>query len=240
MQGQIEEAVNQLVFDHTDAEQEAERVPLEITIIPWPTTDRQPASEFTTPYFFTMAFPCLFPTGDGDYSVNRPRTCSSLQEWAEHLLCYKDGRYAKHNVWKFVVHNMIMCKRALEQSRYFVDGLGLGEPHITVADLQERFARGDTSIPNKLLCFGATLRGTSQYWTQRRRELRALIDFMVNEKLGLPTFYMTGSCAEFYFPPLRRLLEKCILETTGEIVNLEDSNARFTAVQENTRCSFIF
>ena len=46
---------------------------------------------------------------------------------------------------------------------------------------------------------------------------------------------MTGSCAEFYFPPLRRLLEQYILQTTGEEVNLaEDSNARFKAVQENT------
>ena len=58
---------------------------------------------------------------------------------------------------------------------------------------------------------------------------------MVNEKRGLPSFFMTGSCAEFYFPPLRRLLEQYILQTTGEEVNLaEDSNARFKAVQENT------
>ena len=58
---------------------------------------------------------------------------------------------------------------------------------------------------------------------------------MVNEKRGLPSFFMTGSCAEFYFPPLRRLLEQYILQTTGEEVNLaEDNNARFKAVQENT------
>ncbi|EDO35599.1 predicted protein, partial [Nematostella vectensis] len=83
-------------------------------------------------------------------------------------------------VWKFVVHNMIMRKRALGQSRYYVDHQ-LGDPHMTVADLQER------------------------------------------------------SCAEFYWPPLRRLIEQYILETTGETVNLlEDSNARFMAVQENT------
>ena len=86
-----------------------------------------------------------------------------------------------------------------------------------------------------LLYFGANLRGTAQYWHQRRRELRALVEFMVNEKRGLPSFFMTGSCAEFYFPPLRRLLEEYILQTKGEEVNLaEDSNARFKAVQENT------
>ena len=126
-----------------------------------------------------------------------------------------------------------MRKRALEQSRFFVDQQ-LGDPHITVADLQERLARGDT-FTDKLLYFGANLRGTAQYWQQRRRELRALVEFMVNEKRGLPSFFMTGSCAEFYFPPLRRLLEEYILQTKGEDVNLaEDSNARFKAVQENT------
>ena len=106
--------------------------------------------------------------------------------------------------------------------------------HTTVADLQERLARGDT-FTDKLLYFGANLRGTAQYWHQRRRELRALVEFMVNEKHGLPSFFMTRSCAEFYFPPLRRLQEEYILQTKGEEVNLaEDSNARFKAVQENT------
>ena len=44
---------------------------------------------------------------------------------------------------------MIMRKRALEQSRFFVDQQ-LGDPQITVADLQERLARGDT-FTDKLL-----------------------------------------------------------------------------------------
>jgi len=143
-------------------------------VIPWPSTDTTPASEFTTPYFFTMAFPCLFPYGKGDFHINRPMTCPTLHDWAEHLLWYKDGRFARHKVWKFVVHNMIMRKHALEQSRYFVDQQ-LGDPQLTVADLQERLARGDTSFSNKLLYFGANLRGTAQYWHQRRRELPALV-----------------------------------------------------------------
>ena len=124
-----------------------------------------------------------------------------------------------------------MRKRALEQSRYFVDQQ-LGDPQLRVADLQERPARGDTSFTNKLLYIGANLRGTAQYWHQRRGELRALVELMVNETKRLPSFFMTGSCAEFHFPPLRRLLEQYILQTTGKEVNhAEDSNARYKAVQ---------
>ena len=54
---------------------------------------------------------------------------------------------------------MIMRKGALEQSRYFVHQQ-LGDPQLTVADLQEELARGDTSFTNKLLYFGANLHRT--------------------------------------------------------------------------------
>ncbi|XP_068686694.1 uncharacterized protein, partial [Montipora foliosa] len=234
VQAEVEAALNQVVSEPREVETDQAQQGAEQPVIPWPTTDTSPASEFTTPYFFTMVFPCLFPYGKGDYHINRPISCRALHEWAEHLLWYQDGRFARHKVWKFVVHNMILRKRTLEQSRYFVDQQ-LGDPHITVADLQERLARGDTSFTNKLLYFGANLRGTAQYWHQRRRELRAFVEFRVNEKHGLPSFFMTGSCAEFYFPPLKRLLEEYILQSTGEEVNLaENSNARFKAIQENT------
>ncbi|XP_068719655.1 uncharacterized protein, partial [Montipora capricornis] len=172
-----------------------------------------------------MVFPCLFPYGKGDYHINRPISCPALHEWAEHLLWYQDGRFAWHKVWKFIVHNMILRKRALEQSRYFVDQQ-LGDQHITVADLQERLARGDTSFTNKLLYFGANLHGTAQYWHQRRRELRAFVEFMVNEKHGLASFFMTGSCAEFYVPPLKRLFGRAVFGVSDYWYRYEFAKSR--------------
>ena len=79
--------------------------------IPWPSRGGVPVSEFTTRNFFTLAFPCLFPTGMGDFYLNRQRTCTSMADWADHLLWYYDGRFAKHPYFKFIVHNMIMRKR---------------------------------------------------------------------------------------------------------------------------------
>jgi hypothetical protein len=40
---------------------------------------------------------------------------------------------------------------------------------------------GDNSIAKKGLYFGASLRGTTQYWSQRGKELRALIQYQINE-----------------------------------------------------------
>ena len=136
VQAEVEAALNQVVSEPREVETDQAQQGAERPVIPWPTSDTTPASDFTTPYFFTMVFPCLFPYGKGDYHINRPISCPALHEWAEHLLWYQDGRFAQHKVWKFVVHNMILRKRTLEQSRYFVDQ-HLGDPHITVADLQE-------------------------------------------------------------------------------------------------------
>ena len=201
--------------------------------IPWPTRGNIPLSEFTTRSFFTLAFPSLFPFGSGDFHVNRARTCSSLSDWGSHLLWYKDGRFARHKYFKFILHNMIMRKRVLEQSTFIVQQK-LGDPHLTVSELKEKLKEGDKSISEKILYFSANLRGTSQYWSQRSKELRALIQYKINEGHGLPSMFSTGSCAEFYFKPLKRLLGLYIKETTDENVNLEDNNNMFTAVQENT------
>lgn len=41
-----------------------------------------------------------------------------MGDWAEDLLWYTDGRFAKHPYFKFVLHNMIMRKK--EHSSFIV------------------------------------------------------------------------------------------------------------------------
>ena len=201
--------------------------------IPWPTRGNAPLSEFTTHHFFTLAFPTLFPFGSGDFFVNRPRSISSLADWADHLLWYEDGRFAHHSYFKFVVHNMIMRRRALENSSYIVQQQ-LGEQHFTISDLKEKIQTGDNSIGKKILYFGANLRGTSQYWAQRGKELRSLIQYQINEGKGLPAFFTTGSCAEYHFKPLSRLLQMYVKETSGSDIDLSDRTKLFETLQQNT------
>lgn len=78
------------------------------------------------------------------------------------------------------------------------------------------------------------MRGTTQYWGQRAKELRSLVQFKINEGKGLPSFFTTGSCAEFHFKPLKRLLSMYISQTTGSSVDLNDKNILFKTLQENT------
>ena len=226
---QIEDLVHDIVENPGEVTQDKRGT----VIIPWPTQGNDPISEFTTKYFFTLAFPCLFPFASGDFHMNRPQTCESLPKWADHLLWYKDGRFAHHAYFKFIVHNMIVRKRALQNSSFILQQQ-LGDGHVTVEDLKEKLIAGDTSYLKKILYFGASLRGTSQYWNQRSKELRALIQYKIYEGSGLPSFFTTGSCAEFHFKPLRRLLALYHHQCTGEVLDLNDRTALFKCLQANT------
>ncbi|WAR05710.1 LOW QUALITY PROTEIN: hypothetical protein MAR_021079 [Mya arenaria] len=74
--------------------------------------------------------------------MNRPRSCTSIGELAEHLLWYSDGRFSKHKYFKFIVHNMI-----------------LREPLITISEQKEKIKNGDYSICKKIIYSSDTLRG---------------------------------------------------------------------------------
>ncbi|KAK3093512.1 hypothetical protein FSP39_016633 [Pinctada imbricata] len=202
-----------------------------VPILPWPTRGMVPISEYTTKHFFTLAFPSLFPHGTGDFYMNRQRSCLSMSDWADHLIWYKDGRFASHQYFKFVIHNMIMRKKASETSNY-VYNQQLGEGHLTIEDLKQQLQNGDTSTGKKILYFGASIRGTNQYWAQRGKELRSLIQYKIHEGEGLPSFFTTGSCAEFYFKPLKRLLNMYIEKATGTSIDLSDKNTLFQVLQK--------
>ena len=88
VQAQVEADINEVVSEPSEVEAEGAIRDVQRPVIPWPTTDTRPVSEFTLPYFFTMAFPCLFPYGKGDFHINRPVTCPSLHDWAEYLPWY--------------------------------------------------------------------------------------------------------------------------------------------------------
>ena len=227
---QVENIVHEVVGDHHE---EVTMNTRKTISIPWPSRDNIPISEFTTRHFFTMAFPALFPYGTGDFHINRPRTCESLADWADHLMWFEDGRFANHQYFKFVVHNMIMRKRAIDNSNYIVNQQ-LGDKHITIAELKEKLQSGDTSIGKKILYFGGSLRGTAQYWTQKAKELRALVQFKINEGSGLPSFFTTGSCAEYHFKPLKRLLTTYIKDSTNKDVDLDNRATLFQTLQGNS------
>ena len=52
----------------------------------------------------SLAFPTLYPTGAADLKSPRRRTVE-YSAYIEHLMRYKDGRFARHPRWRYVVFN---------------------------------------------------------------------------------------------------------------------------------------
>lgn len=92
--------------------------------------------------------------------------------------------------------------------------------------------RNDDSITKKNLYFSASLRGSPQYWAQRSKELTSLIQFNIYQGQGLPSIFTPSSCAEYYFKPLRKLLDSYIESATGKTI--ETKGDLYEAIQQNS------
>jgi hypothetical protein len=51
-------------------------------------------------------------------------------------------------------------------------------------------------------------RGNSSYWRSRRAELYSWINHHVKEGNGMPNFFITLSCAKYFWPDVLRLLNE--------------------------------
>ncbi len=226
IRAEVQKIVNEVMGDSGEIEGTKKSI-----TITWPSKGDTPISEYTTKFFFSMAFPSLFPYAKAEFFHSRIRPCELLADWADHLMWYEDGRFARHPFFKFVVHNMIQRRRALQQTRFIVKNKL--KDSLTVDDLREMINKGDMKVADNILYFSASLRGTNQYWEQRHRELKALLQYKIYEGQGLPSIFATGSCAEFYFKPLRRILRNYHKATTGNDLDLNNKSAMYKAVQEN-------
>ena len=65
------------------------------TPIEWPNIDGTPINEFQTPRYIARAFPTLYSTGNADLHAERIKIVKPA-EYFQHMLKYKDGRFAHH------------------------------------------------------------------------------------------------------------------------------------------------
>jgi hypothetical protein len=176
----------------------------------WPYVSPDAINEFNhEESLFCKAFPWLFPGGVGDFNDYRERNFSET-EWAKRLLQYEDGRFAKDKMWSFFVLNFTTRRRNQTSGRFFVDGFHKNSPE-SVEELQERISGGDTSFINHLTYYSQKVRGGSGFWRSKRAELYSWINYHVKHGHGMPNFFITLSCAEYFWPDIIRLLNERLL-----------------------------
>ena len=210
--------------DAVDPRQEAHKIR---AAIDWPTRAQQPASEYSTAGLWTMSYPTLFPTGAADISnvgANGILRDVSLADWAQFLMCWKDGRFAKHPRWRYHVFNMLQRRRAHMTGRVFVNHAD-GQADMTLDELRDLLQSGDTATCNRLFHFGSQLRGTAAWKRARRAELLDMMDAK-----GLPHFFLTWSSADVQW----NLLQCTLQQSEGMAPEQEvDDNGRNRRVNNN-------
>ena len=174
--------------------------------INWPTTGKIAINEYDqSNKIFCMGFPWLFPGGVGDFN-DMKKNGSSVAEWGKRLLFYEDGRFASDDIFCFFVLNYITRRRNDSSGKFFVDDFYKNCP-TNLKDLQEKIENGDTSYANRITYYSQRVKGTSSYWRSKRSELYSWINFHVEQGNGAPMFFITLSCAEYYWKDIMEILQ---------------------------------
>ena len=147
----------------------------------WPTVEDDPLNEYTTPFLATLAFPTLFPDGNGDPSNQSLKRDVSFVSRIQHLLKYAECindkfnfRFASHPRFSYRAPNLIQRKRTLQQSSVFLKQ-NPGEAHLTLEELQN-MAKNNTSksFITKLSRYVGNITGSSAYWHRVQQDLKII------------------------------------------------------------------
>jgi len=187
--------------------------------IMFPASSIEACSEYdSTLKIFCMAFPDLFPGGIADINDQRDKKVS-VSEWAAHLMRYFDGRFSTHQMFPFYVFNYITRHRNRETSNYFLDEM-VGDNVESVEDVKKLIEKGDKSILSKISYISQNIMGNDGYYRKKKLELNAWIRSKIDCGQGPPNFFITLSCAEYYWPDLIRVVNERIKLCTGTMGTL--------------------
>jgi hypothetical protein len=153
-----------------------------------------------------MAFPWLFPGGIGDFTDVSDDTLTA-KKWAERMVTYEDGRFAKDKLWCFYALNYTYRRNNQKSGSFFVDSFFDNGPK-TIDELKAAIERDDMSWINRITYYSKQIRGSTGFWRGKRSEVYSWINHHIQEKHGAPDFFITLSCAEYHWPDIKRLVKQ--------------------------------
>ncbi|KAF5709878.1 ATP-dependent DNA helicase [Fusarium globosum] len=122
----------------------------------------------------SLAFPALFPTGQGDFVEPRQRGIQ-YGDYIERLMKFHDGRFARQPRFPYVAFDTLMRQQVNQRSSFFIKKDGL-RTDVDIAHLRAAFD-SDTpeakSLLNSIIRCSSSLRGTRPFWGGLRDQLEA-------------------------------------------------------------------
>ena len=105
--------------------------------------------------------------------------------------------------------NYIVRQRNSSSGKFFVENFKRNCPD-NLDDLKKSIEDGDLLFINSLTYYNKRVKGSSPYWFQKRSEVYAWINHHVEMGHGAPMFFITLTCAEYFWPDIIDLLKQRI------------------------------
>ena len=147
---------------------------------------------------FAMAFPTLYPTGQADFNTPRLRKVD-LNDYAQHLMRFHDGRFGQHPRWRFFVFNILMRRKANSSARFYVSKAS-GLKDMTREELADALLADEGLLPY-IVRQGSHLTGTRPFWKNKSNSLQAQARFL---SPSTSPVFVTFSAADMQWQDLHR------------------------------------
>ena len=189
-----------------------------------PGENRQPVSFFTDKQSEELAFPVLFPKGKFGYTAERDVKLSPVKYFNARLLHYS-GRFASNPEYLFFAQFIIEQKKVSDSIN-----IALKKIHgqsVTASELKSSAERLRNLIcQDQAYLFLRKIPGTPPYWQKFMYEILAMV-----KQLGIPTWFMTLSCADLRWPELFQIIARI----QGKMM----TNEEVDALSYNEKCQMV-
>ena len=119
---------------------------------------------------------------------------------------YHDNRFGSHPRFRYYLYNLIMRHKSQTTSNLFIKQSQEHNTPTTIEELRTHLQQIPTcNLWDHVMRFGAHLRGTRPFWTQRRSELTSMIT-----QLQCPTLFFTRSATNTKWPELHTVMQENI------------------------------
>ena len=147
---------------------------------------------------FAMAFPTLYPTGQADFNTPRLRKVD-LNDYIQHLIRFRDGRFGRHPRWRFLAFNIQMRRKANSSARFYVSKAS-GLKDMTREELTDALLADQGLLPY-IVRQGSQLTGTRPFWKNKSNSLHAQARFL---SPSTSPVFVTFSAADMQWQDLHR------------------------------------
>lgn len=169
-----------------------------------------------------LAFPVLFPKGRFDYTASRDIKLSPVKYFNTRLLHYSK-RLASNPAYLFFAQFIIEKKKVSDSINIALKKVH-GEP-VTASQV-----RSNTRVLQNLMSqdqaylFLRQIPGSPPYWPKFKYEVVAVV-----KQLGIPTWFMTLSCADLRWPELLQIISR------SSSTNMTDEEVNALSYDEKCR-----